>query len=86
MYEVVLSSKTKQFFEDAAGSLQRKLDRCFNILKTEPRRHPNITRLSGPLSDYYRFRVGDYRVLYRIGEERHMVSVEKIVHRREAYR
>lgn len=85
MYEVVLSSKAKQFFEDAAGSIQRKLDRCFDALKKDPRRHSNIKPLSGPLSGYFRFRAGDYRVVYRIDDERSVVSVERIAHRREAY-
>jgi mRNA interferase RelE/StbE len=85
MYEVVLSSKAKRFFEDAPASIQRKLDRCFDTLKVDPRHHSNIKPLSGPLTGYYRFRAGDYRVVYRIDDERRMVSVERIAHRREAY-
>jgi len=86
MYDVVLSSKARRFFEDAPGALQRKLDRCFDALKTNPRRHPNIKSLSGPLTGYYRFRTGNHRVLYQIDDERRMVSVERIAHRREAYK
>jgi len=86
MYKVLLSSKARRFFEDAPGLLQRKLDRCFDTLKSNPRGHPNIKPLSGALSGYYRFRTGDYRVLYRIDDERRVVSVERIAHRREAYR
>jgi len=34
----------------------------------------------------WRVRIGDYRVIYGINDERSLVSVAKIYHRREVYR
>jgi mRNA interferase RelE/StbE len=37
-------------------------------------------------TDYYRMRVGDYRVLYEVRDRDVLVLVIKIGHRREVYR
>ena len=66
MYAVVLEFEAQRFFEEASASLQQRLDRCFDQLKTNPTYHPNIKALKGNLAGYYRYRVGDYRVVYYI--------------------
>jgi len=86
MYTVRLVREAQKAFEDADAVLQRKLDRCWGILAQDPRRHPNIRKLKGELSAYWRFRVGDMRVIYRITEPEQTVWVTAIEHRREAYR
>ncbi|MBW0106990.1 type II toxin-antitoxin system RelE/ParE family toxin [Pseudonocardia sp. KRD291] len=43
-------------------------------------------RLRPPLDDRHSARRGTYRVLYRIDEERHRVTVVGVVHRSDAYR
>jgi mRNA interferase RelE/StbE len=40
----------------------------------------------GPLSSFYRFRVGDYRLLAEITPETHTVLIVHIGHRRDVYR
>ena len=82
---MVLSFDAQEFFEEADASLQRKLDRCFEMLKTDPCSHPNIKQLKGDLAGYYRYRVGDYRVVYEIDREQKRVVVTVIAHRREVY-
>jgi mRNA interferase RelE/StbE len=54
-------------------------------LKVEPRYHPNIKLLKGELSGYYRYRVGDYRVIYEIDEHSRVVKVVFIEHRSRVY-
>jgi mRNA interferase RelE/StbE len=36
--------------------------------------------------DCYRYRVGDYRIIYRLQQSQSRVVVLRVVHRREAYR
>ena len=86
MFEVALSPQAKRVFESAQAPLQRKLDRCFLQLREAPRHHPQIKALSGPLAGYLRYRIGEYRVVYRIDDAQHTVWVDKIAHRREVYR
>ncbi len=85
MYRVLLTESARRSYEDAPAPLQRKLDRCFETLAADPRQHPNIRALKGQLKAYYRYRVGDHRVIYRIKDEERTVLVAAIAHRREAY-
>lgn len=85
MYRVVLSRSARRAYERADAGLQRRLDRCFRALAENPARGPNIKRLKGRLRGYYRYRVGDYRVVYRLESER-LVLVVLIVHRSAAYK
>ncbi len=84
MFKVVLADSARQVYEAAEANLQRKLDRCFSRLAQEPRRHPNIKPLKGRLKGYWRYRVGDHRVVYRI-EGSQLVIVTMIRGRKEAY-
>ena len=85
MFEVVLSPEAQAFFAAADRPLARKLARCFAQLEREPRRHNNIKRLSGELAGRLRYRIGDWRVIYRIDEQANRVLVLSIAHRREVY-
>jgi mRNA interferase RelE/StbE len=85
MFEVVLSPEAESFFARADQPLARKLARCFRQLEREPRRHNNIRRLSGPLAGLMRYRVGDWRVIYRIDDDQKRVLVLTVAHRGEVY-
>jgi mRNA interferase RelE/StbE len=43
-------------------------------------------RLGPPLADRHSARRGTYRIIYRIDEPSHMVTVVAVVHRADAYR
>jgi mRNA interferase RelE/StbE len=75
MFEVVLSPEARLFYEHADQPLARKLARCFAQLERDPRRHNNIKRLSGELTGRFRYRIGDWRVLYRIDDRAARVYV-----------
>lgn len=84
MYAVHLTPGAASFFEGADGPLQKKLDRCFLQLASEPRHHPNIKPLTGQYRGVLRYRVGDWRVLYQIREPSEVIVMD-IAHRREVY-
>jgi mRNA interferase RelE/StbE len=86
MYKVDLSKKASRVYREADRPMARKLARCFEQLERDPRNHNNIKPLSGKLAGHYRYRVGDYRVIYRIDEPVQTVFVVRIVHRGEAYK
>ncbi len=82
MFNVILLPDAERTYRRAP----RPLARCFAQLERDPRQHGNITSLSGPLARYWRYRVGDYRVIYQIDDSAQTVYVSKIAHRSEAYR
>ncbi len=43
-------------------------------------------RLAGDLSDFYKLRVGAYRVFYQVIEDESLILIHQIGHRREIYR
>jgi len=86
MYEVFLTREAQRFYEEADPALVRKLNRCFQYLRENPCDHPNIKRLKGPLTGRFRYRVGDWRVIYQVDEQKHEVTVLLIAHRSKAYR
>ena len=85
MFEVILSPEAQAFFAVADAPLARKLARCFSQLEREPRRHNNIKRLTGKLAGRLRYRVGDWRVIYRIDDGARQVHVLVVAHRSDVY-
>ena len=85
MFEVILSPEAQAFFIAADKPLALKLARCFKQLETEPRRHNNIKRLSGTLAGMVRYRIGPWRVIYRIEDRSSRVLILAIANRREVY-
>lgn len=85
MYEVRLSQEAETVFAKCNKALAKKLARCFRNLENSPRSHPNIKPLKGSYAGYYRYRVGDYRVVYSIKDELVVVNVILIAHRSKVY-
>ena len=85
MFKVILSPEAQAFYAHADPPLARKLARAFEQLEREPRRHNNIKRLSGGLAGRWRYRVSDWRIIYRIADREREVHVLVIAHRSEVY-
>lgn len=55
-------------------------------LRTNPFYGPNIRKLKGKYSEFYRYRLGDYRLFYFVDGLQVCVVVVTLRHRRDAYR
>lgn len=82
-------------FERGAQKELEKLDKsiCRRILKFLHQRVAKLDdprqigeRLTGTLSDFWKYRVGDYRIICSLEHERLVVLVLRIGHRREIYK
>ena len=82
-YQVRIIPSAEKEMDKLPALIHRRISRKILLLEGNPR--PTGTR---KLSDReeYRLRVGDYRVLYTIDDERHVVTVFAVGHRREVYR
>lgn len=85
MYRVELSRQAQEFYRKSERPLASKLARCFEQLEQNPREHANIKLLKGNLAGRYRYRVANYRVIYRIENQSVKVLVLKIAHRSDVY-
>lgn len=63
--------------------IQNKIDQAFNKIKQNPILG---VRLQGELADYYKARVGDYRIIYRFDNKESLVEILKVEHRQGVYR
>lgn len=63
--------------------IQLKVIRSFERIQLDP---ISGNKLHGELKDYYKFRVGDYRIIYRIDLKKSTVLVVKIEHRQGVYK
>lgn len=82
-YEVVISRRAQKQLSTIHPTPRARITEALASLATMPRPSGAI-RLVG--SQLWRIRVGDYRVLYEIGDELRVVLIEDIGHRREIYR
>lgn len=64
--------------------LQRRLDNAFEKLSKNPR-CPGVEKMSG-FDNRYRFRVGDYRIIYEIHDAILLVLILAVGDRKEIYR
>ncbi len=64
--------------------LQRRLDAAFEKLSENPRRQ-GAEKMSG-FGNRYRFRVGDYRIVYEIHDAVLLVLILAVGDRKEIYR
>ena len=69
------------------ASLYKKInDYVYPLLRINPFFGPNIKKLKGELKDIYRYRIGDYRLFYKISEETVIIFILDIEARKDAYR
>ena len=82
-YRVDYLPAARKAIENLPRALQQRILERLGTLSVNPR-PPGCVKLTG--QDAYRVRVGDYRVIYTIHDDRLGVVVIDVGHRREVYR
>lgn len=83
-YTVILSTAANKVFTRLDPLMRKRIGVALDALRDEPRPH-GAKKLVGR-AEYWRVRVGSYRVVYTIEDERLVVLVLKLGHRRSVYR
>lgn len=83
IYRVVTSETAERQFNRLDRQIQERIRDHIESLAENPR-PPGVKKLKG-YREYWRIRVGDYRVIYTIQDDRLLVCVIRIGHRREVY-
>lgn len=84
-FEVLLMPQALKFYKNCREEFAQRLNKCFEDLENNPFRGPNIKLLRGE-KKRYRYRVGEYRVIYSIDKENKKVIITLIAPRPTAYR
>jgi mRNA-degrading endonuclease RelE of RelBE toxin-antitoxin system len=64
-------------------SIHKRVDKVFDVLKENPLAG---TRLKGELGFAYKYRIGDYRIVYTFDPKTSTLIVLKIEHRQGVYK
>ena len=83
-WEVRFKPSALREFRDLPGNVQTRIGTRLDSLSADPR-PPGVQKLEGG-EDFYRVRVGDYRVIYAIETPARVVLIVKIGHRGDVYR
>ena len=84
MYRVEYSKGVLKDLKALPQALQRKaLDFVENALAIDPYVGKPLT---GPFKGLFKYRVGDYRIIYSVERSRLIVFVLRIRHRKDVYR
>ena len=84
-YTVTILPGALRAIQSLSRDLREQIRAKIDLLAEDPRPH-GIKALQGGQKGYLRLRVGDYRVIYRVEDDRLIVLVVAVGHRREVYR
>jgi mRNA interferase RelE/StbE len=83
-YQVVVARRAVKTLAGLPRREQQRIRAAIDLLAGEPR-PPGCVALTGE-ERAYGVRVGDYRILYEVFDDRLVVQVIRIGHRRDVYR
>jgi mRNA interferase RelE/StbE len=85
MYQVLLTSKARKQLRNFDRPLRKRMDIVLLALSQNPR--PNgVKKLTDVKPDTFRVRIGDYRIIYHILDDKLIVEVIEIGGRKDIYR
>lgn len=83
-YAVTLSPAAARQLRKLEPQVRRRIQAALDLLADEPR-PPAAVQLVGGAGEW-RVRTGDHRIVYEIQDDRLVVLVLRMAHRREVYR
>lgn len=85
-YTIQFVKSARKEFERLPAKIREKTAEALNLLAQNPYSELlKIKKMKGAV-DLYRIRLGEYRVVYELRNDRLVVIVIKVGHRREVYR
>jgi|LSQX01.2.fsa_nt_gb mRNA interferase RelE/StbE len=86
VYSIEFTKRARRQVLKLDPRLQERVEAAVDSLVHWPVEGKSVRPLKGQLEGLYRMRVGDYRVILAVDEERGIISVREIGHRGSIYR
>ena len=83
-YTIEISTSAAKAVDKLAKANRLRIVGAIELLSVDPR-PPGAKMLRGGEQGRWRVRVGDYRIVYAIEDDRLLVLVLRVAHRREVY-
>ncbi len=84
-YKIELDSRVKKDLKSIPSQDIKRIKSAISELSSNPR-PSGCTKLKGKNRDYFRIRVGNYRIIYLIEDDLLLILVVRVGHRQEIYR
>lgn len=82
-YRLEIATSAERQFKKLSAAIQKRIVPKLLSLEKQPRPFGSQKLRE---TDYYRLRVGDYRIIYALDDTAKTVTILDIAHRREVYR
>jgi len=83
-YRVEFASKAVKDLRSIPRAYQGKIINKAEALANDP--YPRgCLKLKGPQEDFWRVRIGDYRILYQVDDSVKIIDIRRIGHRKGVY-
>jgi mRNA interferase RelE/StbE len=86
IWKIVLTRPAEKAYNKAPRDIKQRLDSCFDDIEQNPLHGNNIRPLTGKLKGLLRYRIGDWRVIYRIDRDNQSIEIIAILPRGDAYK
>jgi mRNA interferase RelE/StbE len=83
-YEIIIKPAAEKGLDRIPKTNRRRIADALEGLRNNPR-PPGVLKMSGA-ENLWRIRIGDYRVVYEIHDDRLIVLVLRVAHRKDVYR
>jgi len=84
LYRIVVSKSAEKDLKRISTSVLNRIAVKVDALAEDPR-PSGSKKLKGTQEELWRIRVGDYRIIYEIGDELKLVDIRRIRHRKDVY-
>lgn len=87
-WTIKISSKAEKYYKRLSGNLKKRINKNLTALSKleNPIEHDEVKPLTGELRGFYRLRVGDYRIVFGIIKEEHIIAVVNMAPRGDVYK
>jgi len=83
-YEIVFARSARKELQAISTDVAERILEKIGLLASNPR-PSGCKKLQGH-SNLWRVRVGEYRIIYSIDDDNHLIDISVVRHRSEAYR
>ena len=84
-FNIVIAPEARRNLKKLHGAIRRRIADAIDGLADDPR-PPGAVKLAGVAGPLWRIRVGDHRIIYQIEDERLIILILRVGHRRDVYR
>lgn len=84
MYKIELARESEKFYLKQSRNIQTQISKALRKLGSNP--IPATAIKLSRMDGLYRVRAGNYRIVYKIENDKLVVLVVRIAHRKEVYR